>query len=470
MAFASPAEHVIRRMLAALPELTLAWSCYRGALDALAGHPTDVYLWGLMLVEVLSLAWLRLITAPAVLGSARSWWQMLLGVGGTGVAAAILLLNGSVAIITMVFTMMTEPRTFVLLLLALTRRSIWSWAWGLRSVEDAARIAAQGVRAFRVHYLAIGLAFCATLLMDRVADIAAADQETYASALWLAGMAGYFVALALYLLLGRTPLHDPAEANRRRGLPDIAPFALMPLLKRAVGDAPSYLGGVLLLWGVVEVFGSVVPAAGAVMATPILIGLSAWLLIGAASHTLELSTGTVWAAGKARAAGFGYPFILLWLLVLLLSFLAVPVVYGAFSLDLGTDAAMPARVQLAFVACFLWIFYIIARLWPATMLCYVLADTQIPESIVGLFRLSWRLTAGFSGLKDAALPGLLAPAASVFLMLVAGNYPVVAKIMIYTLLAPVAALVALERTQAMVTCRPRVVAMSAPMLTRLREF
>ena len=57
-------DKTIRRIFTVLPELALAWACYQGAMDAFAGESPSFYLYGLILIEMLGLAWLRLTLSP----------------------------------------------------------------------------------------------------------------------------------------------------------------------------------------------------------------------------------------------------------------------------------------------------------------------------------------------------------------------------------------------------------------------
>ncbi len=96
--------------------------------------------------------------------------RTLLGVGGTGVAFVTFVLSLMMALFALLFVMFFDPRTFVLLLFALTRRSIWRWNWSVGSIDDAQQLQALARRATRAHYLALLGAFLVALLLAGLID------------------------------------------------------------------------------------------------------------------------------------------------------------------------------------------------------------------------------------------------------------------------------------------------------------
>ncbi|MGE0875923.1 MAG: ankyrin repeat domain-containing protein [Burkholderiales bacterium] len=445
-------QHLYRRVVAAIPEAALAYACYTGAMDALAGVAPGLYLYGLIAIELLGLAWLRLALAPIDIASARSWWRRALGIGGTGIALAIGFFNAIFVLLGFLFVMLFEPRTFVLLLLALTRRSLWQWAWAIRSVDDARLLHEHMRRAFRAHGIALACSFAVGLAFHFSIDADEGARERLGDALWLAGMAGYFVALAIYLLFGRAPLaareaeSAPAMPATRLAPVDLAYFG--GIARTARDHWPGLIPGVLLLAFFMEVVWQALDAGVQVMAAPLGIGLSGWLLVGGAARALGITAQSGWEYGFPRLVDFVLRSALLWFGAGVLVFLAVPVTAGIFDVELRVARDSPA-LESGFYVALVGILYLLARLWPLVTYPFAVAVLPAPAAIPYGLKDAWRMTAGVDGFLRGALPPFVAVAGAIALLSVAGDFIVVAKAVAYVVLAPLIALMAVERTAAM---------------------
>jgi len=449
MAWGDQHSAFLKRIVAAIPEATLAVVCWQAARRSLAGQPPEFYVTGLVTIELLSLAWMRLVVAPMVIGTSHSLFRTLLGIGGTGVALIFLLINGGFAIMMLFFVMVMQPRTFLLLLLALTRRSLWLWAWGIRSPDHALLLRAHAMRAFRAHYLAVLAALVAALALDRFAPQDPRTRQFQWDALWLGGMAGYFAALTLYLLAGRTPIPEttvPAEP-RPAGRP--VPPDLAGLARQVLSRWQSLLPGIVLLWFVMDVVWGAVAGDARLIAAPLAIALSGWALVGGACRVLGVTDEALWRFSLARAAGFAYGVALLWMLTLLALFLSMPVVYGMLGLEFSGSVGITPAVQALFAVACAGIAFLLIRLWPLTTLCYVVPPELLPAEVPDVFRTAWRLTAGVQSFFLGALPPVLSLAATVAASALSREYPILGRLLVYGLFAPLTALLAVERTWAL---------------------
>ncbi len=445
-------QHLYRRVVAAIPEAALAYACYTGAMDALAGEAPGLYLYGLIAIELLGLAWLRLALAPIEIASAGSWWRRALGIGGTGIALVIGFFNAIFVLLGFLFVMLFEPRTFVLLLLALTRRSLWQWAWAIRSVDDARLLHEHMKRAFRAHWIALVCSFAVALAFHFSMDADDRLHEKLGDALWLAGMAGYFVALAIYLLFGRTPLAErevePADVAPATRLAPVDSAYLAGIARTARDHWPDLVPGVLLLAFFMEVVWQALDAGVQVMAAPLGIGLSGWLLVAGAARALGITALSGWEYGFPRLVDFVLRSALLWIGAGVLVFLAVPVTAGIFDVELRVARDSPA-LESSFYVALAGILYLLARLWPLLAYPFAVAVLPAPAAIPHGLRDAWRMTAGVDGFLRGALPPFVAVAGAIALLSVAGGFIVVAKAVVYMVLAPLIALLAVERTAAM---------------------
>ncbi len=445
---------LLRRIVAATPEVALAATCFRAAQDALSGTEPSLYLYGLIAIELIGIAWLRLVLAPGQIATARSSWLRRLGIGSTGVALVMALLNSTLLLVALLFVMVMEPRTFVLLLLALTRRSLWPWAWAIRSGADAALLQAHVRRAFRAHWIALLASFGAALALNALLQPDEQLRTQLGDALWLAGMAGYFSALAIYLMVGKTPIEkEKPEPWSLEWLPRLPPVELRPLARVAADNPWPLVPGALLLWFVMEVLWEVLDPAIQVFAAPIGVGLGGWLLVAGAACTLRVAERPVWRHGLAGAGEFILRVSALWLAAMAAAFFAVPIVAGILDLEMQTGNQPPAfrqGIALAMVV----VFYGLARLWPLAVYPFVIVDAPPPPAVPNGVRDAWRMTAGWDGFVRGALPPVLILTAAVALLAMAGAFLVVAKALVYFAVAPLLAVLAVERTVAMAVRRP----------------
>lgn len=442
-------ERTVKRVVAAVPDATLAWACYVGATDTLAGNEPGFYLYGLLIVELMSVAWMRVVLAPTVIGRSTSTLRTILGIGGTGIAIFMLFINGIMVLILFVFIMFFDPRAFLLLLLALTRRSLWLWCWGIRSPENATLLHDHTSRITRAHYLAVLVALGVAVLANQYLALAPEAQTTLSDALYLAAMAGYFTSLALYMVVGSTPLPDETDNSGDGGIADLPPLAPLDLSRVVLVTVQNwfrFIPGVALIWFAMGIVWAAIPEGGQVVMAPLGIGASAWYLVGGACVALGYTSEGAFAFGYRRLSSMAYAMFGLWMIVLFLLFFSIPFSLGVLGHDVSTEPMRTPALDAMFLLCGLGICYVVARLWPVLVLAFL--DSEELRNGAS-YKFAWQLTAGVRGFINGAMPPVLAVLLLFFVMAILVDYPLVARLVVYLVLAPLIAVLAIERAAAM---------------------
>jgi len=438
-------QSLIRRVVAATPELMLAWACYVGAVDTIAGEPQDLFLYGLIIIELLSLTWLRLLLAPSKIAAQKSTLRSLLGVGITGIAFFFFVVNLVFAVIALIFIIFFDPVIFVLLLLALTRRSLWRWNWSLRSVEDSQALRAHTKRAVRAHYLALLTALAMSLMLALYVDDMAMS-TSLSDALMLGGMSGYFASLAIYVLTGKTPEVKPRDkAPPPQAIPKPA---LKPMLRILADNWISFVPGVFLLWITMGWFLGLIDINVRIIALPLSLGMGGWLVMAGAASAFDIPANSIWSFGLERASDFIARIGLLWMLSMFMFFFSIPIIFGILGQEISTGYYPPA-LQFGFILSIVANIYVLLRLWPIITMPFLLPVDSMPVSI----RSVWRMTAGLDGFFLGAVPPMLLLLPITLLLMLPGTYLWLGKLSIYLFFVPLMALMLIERSATMAALR-----------------
>lgn len=451
---ANPIGPLARRVVAAAPELTLAYSCYQASVNVLAGSEIDLYLYGLVVIELIGLAWLRVATTPVDEKLPASPLKLFLGLSGTLLAIAVLVSQVSLAIIGMLLILFADPGAFVLLLVAIFRRSIWQWSWSLDKLQinHQSALREHYERAFFAQLFALVTAMLVAMALNQLHGNETADQKI-GDALWFAGMSGYFAAIAIYLLAGRLPdLEEPDEV-----VEDNLEIIPLPNIRKlthiTIANWFSLLPGVLLLWVINVFMGAVVPGLFAV-AAPIVVSLGGWYLLAMAASLLGIEMRSAWMYGATRISELSLRVTVLWMAGLVLFFFSIPLIAALLDLDMSNLGDEPLIYPFAMLS-LISICYLLARLWPLVVLPFVQEEDETLPAIPDGFRLVWKMTAGIDGFLRGAMPPVLVLCVMMFLLTMPTDWLWLSRLIVYLLLVPLLAIMMIERTRLMLTTRIR---------------